>query len=258
MVFRRRGIPTRLCQIERCRSYIRTVAGRYAGRVHAWDVVNEIIDNDGSYRPTAWVKTIGSGEDLVKLAFTFAAEYAPDAELYYNDFNAWRPAKRDGIVRMVKMLQAEGIRIDGIGIQGHWGLNYPKTEYIEVAIEAYARWVKGDIRAWMSVLPLTGNGRSLSGDERSAVSIGRIQGVLDPYANGLPTPCSGSWLTAMRKFSDFYRKRDKIDRSHWGWHDGFGRTLPSSEQNNYPLLFDRNRQPKSAFEAVLNVPSQLQ
>jgi hypothetical protein len=43
------------------------------------------------------------------------------AELYYNDFNAWRPAKRDGIVRMVKMLQSEGIRIDGVGMQGTLG-----------------------------------------------------------------------------------------------------------------------------------------
>jgi endo-1,4-beta-xylanase len=115
-------------QIERMRSHIEAVAGRYAGRIHAWDVVNEVIDNDGSYRPTTWVNGVGSGDELVKHAFRFASEYAPDAELYYNDFNAWRPAKRDGIVRLVRMLQAEGIRIDGVGIQGHWGLNYPRTE----------------------------------------------------------------------------------------------------------------------------------
>ena len=61
-----------------------------------------------------------------------------DAELYYNDFNAWRPSKRDGIVRLIKMLQEAGIRIDGVGMQGHWGLNYPKSEYIVSAIDAYA------------------------------------------------------------------------------------------------------------------------
>jgi len=129
---------TREGQVERLRSHIEAVAGRYAGRIHAWDVVNEVIDNDGGYRPTTWVKGIGNGDDLVKLAFRFASEYAPDTELYYNDFNAWRPAKRDGIVRLVKMLQEEGIRIDGVGMQGHWGLNYPKAEYIEAAIDAYA------------------------------------------------------------------------------------------------------------------------
>ncbi len=79
-------------QIERLREHIKTVAGRYAGRVHAWDVVNEVIDNDGSYRPTTWVNAFGNGDTLVKYAFKFAAEYAPNTELYYNDFNAWRPA----------------------------------------------------------------------------------------------------------------------------------------------------------------------
>ena len=114
---------TPAAQLERMRAHIATVAGRYKGRIHAWDVVNEVIDNDGSYRQTTWVKAVGDGDTLVKDAFRFASQYAPGAELYYNDFNAWRPAKRDGIVRMVKMLKAAGIRIDGVGMQGHWGLN---------------------------------------------------------------------------------------------------------------------------------------
>ena len=56
-------------QIERLREHIRVVAGRYAGKVHAWDVVNEVIDNDGSYRPTSWVNAFGNGDTLVKYAF---------------------------------------------------------------------------------------------------------------------------------------------------------------------------------------------
>src|SRR5690606_37162817 len=108
----------------RLRDYIHTVAGRYAGRVHAWDVVNEQIGEDGRYRDTTWVRAYGGdGDALMRDAFRFAAEAAPDAELYYNDFNAWRPEKVAGIVRMVGMLKAHGIRIDGVGIQGHWGLN---------------------------------------------------------------------------------------------------------------------------------------
>ena len=127
-------------QIERLRSHIEAVAGRYAGRVHGWDVVNEVINHDGSYRTTSWVNAFGNGDTLVKYAFKFAAQYAPNTELYYNEFNAWRPEKRDAIVRLVKMLQKENIRIDGVGMQGHWGLNYPKTKYIEDAIDAYAAW----------------------------------------------------------------------------------------------------------------------
>ena len=65
-------------QIERMRSHIETVAGRYAGRVDAWDVVNEVIDNDGSYRPTTWVEGVGDGDELVRKAFQFTSEYAPE------------------------------------------------------------------------------------------------------------------------------------------------------------------------------------
>lgn len=108
-------------QIERLRGYIQTVAGRYAGRVKAWDVVNEVVAEDGGYRKTIWVNTVGNGDSLVKSAFRFASMYAPGTELYYNEFNAWRPAKRDGILRLVRMLKKEGIRIDGVGMQGHWG-----------------------------------------------------------------------------------------------------------------------------------------
>lgn len=93
------------------REHIELIAGRYAGKVQAWDVVNEMVDNDGTYRPIKWVNGIGDGDELVKLAFKYARQYAPHTELYYNDFNAWRPTKRDGIARMVRMLQKEGIRI---------------------------------------------------------------------------------------------------------------------------------------------------
>ncbi|MBL4629675.1 MAG: endo-1,4-beta-xylanase, partial [Paraglaciecola sp.] len=120
-------------QLEQMHQYIKVVASRYVGKVDAWDVVNEIIGEDGKYRNTIWVKRIGNGDEVVKAAFKYAEKYSPNTELYYNDFNAWRPEKRDGIIRMVKMLQKNNIRIDGIGIQAHWGLNFPKKEYIESA-----------------------------------------------------------------------------------------------------------------------------
>lgn len=93
--------------IETMRAHIETVAGRYAGRIDAWDVVNEIIGEFGEYREKGWVKAFGGdGYEVVRNAFIFADRYAPDAELYYNDFNVWRPAHLDGIVTMVKKLQA--------------------------------------------------------------------------------------------------------------------------------------------------------
>lgn len=254
---------TRQAQIERMRHYIETVAGRYAGRVDAWDVVNEVIDNDGSYRPTVWVNSIGSGDELVKLAFKFASEYAPDTELYYNDFNAWRPAKRDGIVRMVKMLQAEGIRIDGVGIQGHWGLNYPKTEYIEAAIDAYAALgVKVMITELdIDVLPLTKEGQIIGQGMRDPqFQLEEFKAFLDPYPNGLPDSVQRQLTDRYAElFRIFYDNREKIDRvALWGVHDGMSwkNNYPIPRRTNYPLLFDRNRRPKPAFHAVLKVPSQ--
>lgn len=248
-------------QIERLRSHIKTVAGRYAGRVHAWDVVNEVIDNDGSYRPTTWVNAFGNGDTLVKYAFMFAAQYAPNTELYYNDFNAWRPSKRDGIVRMVKMLQKEGIRIDGVGMQGHWGLNYPKTKYIEDAIDAYAACgVKVMITELdVDVLPLTKEGQIIGqGMADRQFQLEEFETFLDPYKTGLPD--SMQTILANRYaelFSIFYKRKEKIARvTLWGVHDGMNwkNDYPIPNRTNYPLLWDRQRQPKPALNAVLGVP----
>jgi endo-1,4-beta-xylanase len=246
---------------ERMRSYIETVAGRYAGRVDAWDVVNEVIDDDGSYRPTTWVNGIGSGDEMVKLAFKFASEYAPDTELYYNDFNAWRPTKRDGIMRMVRMLQKEGVRIDGIGMQGHWGLNYPKNEYIEAAIDSfYSLGVKVMITELeVDVLPLTREGQ-LIGQIMSnyQFQLEEFKTYLDPYKGGFPEKEQQKLAERYEEiFKIFYKKRDKIDRvTLWGVHDGMSwkNNYPIPGRTNYPLLFDRNKKPKPAFHAVLQVP----
>lgn len=251
-------------QIEQLRNHIKTVAGRYAGKVHAWDVVNEVIDNDGSYRPTTWVNAFGNGDTLIKYAFKFASEFAPNTELYYNDFNAWRPAKRDGIVRLVKMLQKEGIRIDGVGMQGHWGLNYPKTEYIEAAIDAYAACgVKVMITELdVDVLPLTKEGQIIGqGMSDRQFQLEEFKTYLDPYSKGLPD--SIQTLLAKRYeefFAIFYRRKEKIARvTMWGVQDGMNwkNDYPIPNRTNYPLLWDRNHQPKPAFKAVLNVPAKL-
>lgn len=252
---------TKAEQIERLREHIKTVAGRYAGRVHAWDVVNEVIDDDGSYRPTTWVKAFGNGDTLVKYAFQFAAEYAPNTELYYNDFNAWRPAKRDGIVRLVKMLQHEGVRIDGVGIQSHWGLNYPKTNYIEEAIDAYAACgVKVMITELdVDVLPLTKEGQVIGqGMSEKQFQQEEFKTFLDPYRQGLPENVQAELTKRYEElFSIFYQRRDKIARvTLWGINDGMSwkNDYPVPGRTNYPLLWNRQLQPKPALNAVLNLP----
>lgn len=252
---------TPAAQIERMRSHIEAVAGRYQGRVHAWDVVNEVIAEDGSYRPTTWVRAVGDGDEMVKRAFEFAGEYAPGTELYYNDFNAWRPAKRNGIMRLVRMLQREGVRIDGVGMQGHWGLNYPRTEYIEAAIDSFASLgVKVMITELdVDVLPLTREGQiigTVMSDPQFQLE--EFEEFLDPYAEGLPDDVQRQLAARYAElFGIFYGRRDKIHRvTLWGVHDGssWKNGYPVPRRTNYPLLFGRDLRPKPAFDAVLMVP----
>ena len=251
-------------QTEILRSYIQAVAGRYTGRVNAWDVVNEVIDNDGSYRPTLWVNAFGNGDTLVKYAFKFASEYAPNTELYYNDFNTWRPRKRDGIVRMIKMLQKEGIRIDGIGMQGHWGLNYPETKYIEAAIDAYTECgVKVMITELdVDVLPLTKEGQITGqGMSDKQFQLEEFKKFLDPYANGLPDSVQALLTKRYEElFGIFYKRKEKIARvTLWGVHDGVSwkNGYPIPGRTNYPLLWSRDLQPKPALDAVLSIPAKI-
>ena len=249
-------------QIERMRKHIEAVAGRYAGKVQAWDVVNEIIGEDGKYRQTNWVTTVGNGDEVVKNAFRFAAQYAPNTELYYNEFNEWRPEKRDGIVRMVKMLQSEGIRIDGIGMQAHWGLNYPKAEYIEAAIDAFAALgVKVMISELdIDVLPFSKEGQVIGAAMRDPqFQLPEFEAYLDPYKNGLPDDVQVQLTKRYEEiFRILYNKRDKIDRvTFWGVHDGnsWKNGSPVPGRTNYPMLFDRQRAPKPALSVVLAIPT---
>jgi len=252
---------SRDAQLERMRQYIEHVAGRYAGRVDAWDVVNEVIGEDGAYRDTAWVRTVGDGDLLVQQAFRYAQQYAPGAELYYNDFNTWRPQKRDGIVRMVKQLQAAGLRIDGIGMQGHWGLNYPAIADIEAAIDAYAALgLKVMITELdIDVLPLTREGQVIGTVmAHPQFQLPEFERYLDPYPDGLPADVQQQLADRYAElFRLFHRKRDVIARvSLWGVHDGLSwkNDYPVPNRRNYPLLFDRQHQPKPALDAVLSVP----
>ena len=248
---------------ERMRDYIRVVAGRYAGKVQAWDVVNEIMGEDGQYRDTVWTRAYGGdGDALVRDAFRFASEAAPDAELYYNDFNAWRPEKRDGIVRMVQMLQDAGIRIDGIGIQGHWGLNYPSTAHIEAAIDAYAALgVKVMITELdVDVLPLTKEGQIIGqGMTHPQFQLPEFETFLDPYRDGLPDAVQRQLADRYAElFRIFHGRRDRLHRvSVWGVEDGMSwkNGYPIPDRTNYTLLFDRDGRPKPAFHAVMAVPS---
>ncbi|KAI5859592.1 glycoside hydrolase family 10 protein [Durotheca rogersii] len=118
--------------------HITSVVGHYKGRCYAWDVVNEALNEDGTYRESVFYKVLG--DEFIKLAFRLASEIDDSAKLYYNDYNVESPGpKSEGVVRIVKLLQEEGIRIDGVGLQAHFVASRGPTLDQQIAVmESYA------------------------------------------------------------------------------------------------------------------------
>jgi endo-1,4-beta-xylanase len=227
-------------------TYIAGVVGHYKGRIKAWDVVNEAIsDTDGEdLKDTPALRAIGP--DYVERAFEFAHAADPRAELYYNDFNIEAPAKLEKTLRLVRALQAKGARIDAVGIQGHWLLNWPPTDLIEKAVDALAATGVKVMITELDVDPLP---RDVSGAD-----LARAEKGTNPYPDGLPPEMQeklaqryGEIVTALVRHSAVTMI------TFWGPHDGRSwlNDYPVKGRTNYPLLFDRQYRPKPAFDAVL-------
>jgi GH35 family endo-1,4-beta-xylanase len=129
---------TREVLLERLKNHITTVAAHFKGKVHGWDVVNEAIaDRTGEYRTSVFYRVIG--KEYLALAFKWAHEADPAAELYYNDYNLDADdAKRTRAIELVKYLRDQGAHIDGIGLQGHYNLTTPSAEKIDETIRMFA------------------------------------------------------------------------------------------------------------------------
>ena len=89
---------------ERLIKHIKTVVGHFKGKVIGWDVVNEAIEDDGSFRKSPYYNLLG--EEFIEIAFRTAHEADPDAELYYNDYSMAKPGKREAVCRLIKNLKA--------------------------------------------------------------------------------------------------------------------------------------------------------
>jgi len=231
-------------------NHITTVAGRYDNKVYSWDVVNEALNEDGSLRNSIFLQKLG--DNYIVEAFRLAQKAAPHTKLYYNDYNIEQPKKRAGAIALIKKIQAAGVRIDGVGIQGHWkASNVPMTD-IEETIKAFAAL---HIEVMFTELDLSVLPNPWDGNSAEVNKTARGSEKMNPYPNGLPD--SVQHLQA-RAYADLFRlflkyKQNVSRVTFWGVNDGQSwlNNWPIRGRTNYPLLFDRNFQPKPAFYSVI-------
>lgn len=246
---------TREFLLSRMSNHIHTVVGRYKGRVHGWDVVNEALNEDGTLRRSPWLRIIG--EDYLVKAFEFAHAADPNAELYYNDFSLENEPKRNGAIAIIKKLQAAGVKVHGIGTQTHAKMDWPSPQLVEDTITAFANLGVQVMITEVDIDVLPERTRNLSADvsRRDAAAP-----ELNPYPSGLPDAVQQALAKRYGEiFAVYARHADKISRvTFWGVTDGESwlNNWPIRGRTSYPLLFDRNSQPKPAFEAVIQAVRQ--
>ncbi len=231
-------------------NHIQTIASRYNGKVFSWDVVNEALNEDGTLRKSIFLEKLG--DNYIVDAFRLAQKAAPDTKLYYNDYNIEQPAKRAGAIALIKKIQSAGVRIDGVGIQGHWrAYNIPLAD-IEQSIKEFSAlgiqvcFTELDL----GVLPFPNEVQGADVSERAAYNA-----KMNPYANGLPDSIQQQLSNGYAElFRLFLRYKNNISRiTFWGVHDGQSwlNGWPIPGRTNYPLLFDRQLKPKPAFYQVV-------
>lgn len=223
--------------IERLREYISIVFDRYNKDVFCWDVVNEAIEDKGDkqLRESNWLEVLG--DNFLDIPFNIARELDPEVKLFYNDYNAVKPLKRDKIYKLLKGMKDRGVALDGLGIQGHWNIHDFKLEDIKAALEKYA-----ELELEIHITELDISVYSFENKTRDLKS---------------PTD------EMLAKQNEYYKEIFKIFREYkniisnvtfWGvaddytWLDNF----PVRNRKNWPLLFDINHQPKEAFWEIID------
>jgi endo-1,4-beta-xylanase len=222
--------------LARLKEHITQVVSRYKGKVYAWDVVNEALDDDNAkiYRETEWYKICG--EEYIAKAFQWAHEADPDALLFYNDYNTEFAGKRDKVYSLVKKLLDEGVPIHGIGLQGHWNIVNPTEADLKNALIKYSSL---GLKVHITELDVS----VYSSDERNPAdnlfTAGREEKQIEKYN------------MIFRVFREYKNVISSVtfwnvsDRS--SWLDNF----PVRGRKNYPLLFDQNLRPKKAYWNVV-------
>ncbi len=235
-------------------NHIAQLAGRYKGKIGGWDVVNEALNDDGTLRKSIFYNLLG--EQYLVDAFKLAEKADPNAELYYNDYSMCVPAKRDGAIKLVKMLQENGAKVDGIGMQGHWGLTRPTLKEIERSILEFSSLGVKVMITELDITVLPSPWENAGADvNKSAENSDRM----NPYPDGLPEEIQ---IQLAQRYKDifklFLKHKDKLSRvTFWGVNDAqsWKNNWPVEGRSDYTLLFDRNNNPKKAYHEVMSLKS---
>lgn len=234
--------------LERMKTHIETLAGRYRGRIAMWDVVNEALDDGTNFlRPSGWTRIIG--QDFIAKAFQYAHAADPNALLVYNDYNDELPGKREKLIRLVRLLREQKTPVHAIGLQGHYEIDRLPLKDLEETLVAMR---KLSMKVEVSELDVDVIPR-----DRWWADGGKYRDELskfDPYHKGCPPEILQRQAEQYAQLFQLFRKySDVIDRvSFWDLNDGQSwlNSFPWSRVD-YPLLFDREGAPKPAFDTVI-------
>jgi endo-1,4-beta-xylanase len=228
--------------LKRLKDHITAVVSRYKGKIYAWDVVNEAIDDDPSkfLRNSSWYKICG--DDFIIKAFEYAHAADPKAILFYNDYNTERPEKTQRVYQLLKQLVDAKVPVHAVGLQAHWSLFEPEPEELRNTIKKFASLgLKVQITELdVSIYPWEKNKRE------------KRPGEADTYTPYLEQKQADKYEEVFKIFRE--NKKVMTGVTFWNisdrhtWLDEY----PVLGRKNYPLLFDQNLQPKKAFWKVVN------
>ena len=229
---------------QNMKHHITAIVERYKDVIYAWDVVNEAISDGGwqggrrgmgehpsPYRNSPLYQI--AGDEFIKKAFIYAREADPNILLFYNDYNAADPGKRDRIYNMVKSMKEEGVPIDGIGMQGHYNVYGPSMEDVDAALTKYSTIVK---HIHITELDIRAN-QEMGGQLNFSRDGGNISQVVktlqeDQYA---------------RLFKVLRKHKDVVDNvTFWNLSDRDSWL----GARNYPLPYDENYKTKRVYSII--------
>lgn len=222
--------------LSRMEKHIQQVVNHFQDDIYCWDVVNEAIEdeeNSGLFRDSKWLKIVG--EDFVDQAFKYTARVSSKIKLFYNDYNAVDSGKRDRIFTMLKNMKERGVPLDGMGIQGHWNINWPSLEDIKKAIEKYAS---------------LGLDIHITELDMSMFEFGDKRKLKEPTAEMLDKQYH-RYRDIFELFREYSSEISNV--TLWGiaddntWLDNF----PIKNRKNWPLLFDINHRSKRVLIDII-------